>query len=94
MKLKCDRHGRRVLSLPNSSSFHHRTGDMSKCDSQRASLTDNASKTVRSFVVVADKDDPSVFSLASIGVNKEPNRYDVPDPAKSLLHEIFGTPKE
>lgn len=80
MKLKCDRHGRRVLSLPNSSSFHHRTGDMSKCDSQRASLVDNTSKTKRSFVVMAEKDDPKTFSLVSIGVNKEPNRYDVSDP--------------
>lgn len=79
MKLKCDRHGRRVLSLPNSSSFHHRTGDMSKCDSQRASLVDGVSKTTRSFVVMADKNDPSVFSLDSVGVNKEPNRYDVSD---------------
>jgi hypothetical protein len=77
MKLKCDRHGRRVLSLPNSSSFHHRTGDMSKCDSQRASLVDNQSKTTRSFVVMADKDDPSAFSLVSIGTNKEPNRHDL-----------------
>lgn len=79
MKLKCDRHGRRVMSLPNSSSFHHRTGDMSKCDSQRASLVDSVSKTTRSFVVMADKNDPKVFSLVGIGVNKEPNRYDVQD---------------
>lgn len=94
MKLKCDKHNRRVLSVSNSPSFFHRTGDLSKCDSQRASLVDNVSKTTRSFVIMADKDDPSTFSLASIGVNKEPNRHDVPDPAKSLLYEIFGTPKE
>lgn len=80
MKLTCDRHGRRVLSLPNSPSFHHRTGDMSKCDSQRASLVDNTSKTTRSFVVMADKDVPSDFTLVSIGVNKEPNRYDKSEP--------------
>jgi hypothetical protein len=78
MKLKCDKHKRRVLSVPTSRHFLHRTGDMSKCDSQRASLVDNTSKTTRSFVIMADKDDPSVFSLASIGCNKEPNRYDVP----------------
>lgn len=79
MKLKCDKHGRRVMSLSNSASFHHRTGDLSKCDSQRASLVDGVSKTTRSFVVMADKDVPSVFSLACIGVNKEPNRYDISD---------------
>ncbi len=79
MKLKCDKHNRRVLSVPNSRHFLHRTGDQSKCDSQRASLTDNTSKTTRSFVVMADKDDPSIFSLTSIGTNKEPNRHDVDD---------------
>jgi hypothetical protein len=79
MKLKCDKHNRRVLSISNSPSFIHRTGDMSTCDSQRASLVDNVSNTKRSFVIMADKDDPSLFSLASIGINKEPNQYDVSD---------------
>lgn len=79
MKLKCDKHNRRVLSVSNSPSFLHRTGDKSECDSQRASLIDNVSKTTRSFVIMADKDDPNNFSLVSIGVNKAPNRYDVSD---------------
>jgi hypothetical protein len=47
MKLKCDKHGRRVLS--GKTSFLHRTGDMSKCDSKIAALVDNTSKTTRSF---------------------------------------------
>jgi hypothetical protein len=79
MKLKCDKHARRVLSFPHSPSFFHRTGDGSKCDSQRASLVDSRSKTTRSFVIMADKDNPSEFSLSCIGVNKEPNKHDVPD---------------
>ena len=79
MKLKCDKHARRVMSVPNSPTFLHRTGDMSKCDSQRASLVDGVSKTTRSFVVMADKDVPSEFTVVCIGVNKEPNRYDASD---------------
>jgi hypothetical protein len=79
VKLKCDKHGRRVLSVSNSPSFLHRTGDMSQCDSQRASLVDSVSKTTRSYVVMAFKHDPSLFSLHGIGINKEPNRYDIED---------------
>lgn len=51
MKLKCVQHERRVLSVPGSNSFHHRTGDMSKCDSKTAVLRDNTSKTIRQFAI-------------------------------------------
>lgn len=71
MKLKCENHGRRVLSLPNSSSFHHRTGDMSKCNSKYAILRDNTSRTTRKFVVMAHKHIPNLFSIGLIETNKE-----------------------
>lgn len=71
MKLKCDNHNRRVLSVSTNPSFIHRTGDGSKCDSKTASLTDTRSKTKRTFVVMAQKDDPKTFDLASISTNKE-----------------------
>lgn len=38
MKLKCDKHQRRVVS--GFSSFLHRTGDGSKCDSKTATIGD------------------------------------------------------
>lgn len=51
MKLKCEKHGRRVLSVSGSNSFLHRTGDMSKCDSKTAVLRDNTSRTTRKFAI-------------------------------------------
>lgn len=51
MKLKCVQHNRRVLTVPNSTSFLHRTGDLSKCDSKTAVLRDNTSKTTRQFAI-------------------------------------------
>lgn len=36
MKLKCDKHNRRVLTGKNG--FLHRTGDMSPCDSMSATI--------------------------------------------------------
>lgn len=71
MKLKCETHGRRVLSLSNSPSLHHRTGDMSRCDSKFAVLRDNTSRTTRKFVVMAQKHFPKVFDLAPVSTNKE-----------------------
>ena len=55
MKLKCDKHDRRVLSVETSPSFLHRTGDMSKCDSKTASLVDTTSHIKRSFHIVLGK---------------------------------------
>lgn len=71
MKLKCEKHSRRVLSLPNSSSFHHRTGDMSKCNSKYAILRDNTSRTTRTFAVMANKHIPNLFALGPIATKKE-----------------------
>jgi hypothetical protein len=42
MKLKCDAHNRRVLS--GRSSWLHRTGDMSVCDSKTATIRDEVFK--------------------------------------------------
>lgn len=50
MKLKCDSHGRRVLSIGNK--FAHRTGDMSSCDSKIAVMADNTSHITRKFKLV------------------------------------------
>ena len=52
MKLKCDQHGRRVLTIPGSTIFRHRTGDQSKCNSESAVMVDNRSRTTRSFRLV------------------------------------------
>lgn len=57
MKLKCDTHGRRVLAVSTSDKFLHRTGDMSVCDSQTATLRDNISRTSRVFAVGKTKKD-------------------------------------
>jgi hypothetical protein len=71
MKLKCDAHGRRVLSVSTSPCFLHRTGDKSVCDSKTASLTDARSKTKRTFVIVAHKHIPNLFALGPHSTNKE-----------------------
>jgi hypothetical protein len=55
MKLKCDKHARRVLSIPGSPALHHRTGDMSKCDGKTAVMVDNTSHITRSFHIVLGK---------------------------------------
>jgi hypothetical protein len=47
MKLKCDKHNRRVVNIGGA--FVHRTGDTSDCDSSSASMTDNRSNTVRTY---------------------------------------------
>jgi hypothetical protein len=51
MKLKCVQHDRRVLTVPGSSNFLHRTGDMSKCESKTAVLRDNTAHTTRQFAI-------------------------------------------
>jgi hypothetical protein len=61
MKLKCDQHGRRVLTIGDH--FVHRTGDMSKCDSKSAVLVDNRSHTTRSYSVLNGE-------LLQFGTNK------------------------
>lgn len=71
MKLKCDKHGRRVLSVSSSPSFLHRTGDMSKCDSKTASLTDNTSRTKRTFRVMKHVAIPNLHALGPVSTNKE-----------------------
>lgn len=55
MKLKCDAHGRRVLAVPGGSSFLHRTGDMSDCNSKVAVMQDNTSHITRTFHIVLGK---------------------------------------
>ncbi len=52
MKLKCDKHDRRVLTVPGGSSFLHRTGDMSKCNSKVAVMQDNTSHITRAYKIV------------------------------------------
>lgn len=64
MKLKCDKHERRVLSIPGSPSFHHRTGDMSTCDSKIAVLKDTTSHITRTYHIVLGK-------LVQFDCNKE-----------------------
>lgn len=54
MKLKCDKHNRRVLS--GSTSFLHRTGDMSPCDGKTAVMTDNTLNTTRTYKIDNDGD--------------------------------------
>jgi hypothetical protein len=52
MKLKCDAHGRRVMSIRITDMhfrFVHRTGDKSRCDSGTASMMDNTNRTKRTF---------------------------------------------
>lgn len=52
MKLKCDAHGRRVLSIDTDGAnarFVHRTGDNSDCGSKTASMRDNTNRTTRTF---------------------------------------------
>lgn len=63
MKLKCDQHNRRVMSGP--SSFLHRTGDQSKCESATASMRDTRSRTTRTYAL----DGPG--SIRTVSVNKE-----------------------
>jgi hypothetical protein len=63
MKLKCDKHNRRVLTVGDH--FAHRTGDMSTCDSKSASMRDNRLKTTRTYTIDADG------GLVSIAQNKE-----------------------
>lgn len=65
MKLKCERHDRRVLS--GKTSFLHRTGDMSPCDSKTAILRDNVSKTTRTFIL------NGLGGLLALATNKEPH---------------------
>lgn len=71
MKLKCDAHDRRVLTVPNSPSFLHRTGDMSKCDSKTASLTDRVSHIKRTFRIMRHLSIPNLFALGPAGVDKQ-----------------------
>lgn len=49
MKLKCDLHDRRVVS--GKSSFLHRTGDLSACNSPLAVMIDRTSHITRGFVL-------------------------------------------
>ena len=50
MKLKCENHDRRVLTIGNS--FHHRTGDQSKCNGKSAYMGDK----LRPYVIGVDGD--------------------------------------
>lgn len=68
MKLKCEKHNRRVLSVPTSTQLLHRTGDMSKCDSTRAVMVDNVSHTTRHFAIVRGE-------LIPTGTNKKPRPH-------------------
>lgn len=72
MKLKCDTHGRRVLAVTTSDKFLHRTGDMSVCDSQTATLRDNISRTSRVFATAKSKQDffADNSALRPISTNK------------------------
>lgn len=74
MKLKCDTHGRRVLSVSTSPHFLHRNGDMSRCDSKTATLQDNISKTTRKFVVMRHLALPNLFAIGPHSTNKESKR--------------------
>lgn len=71
MKLKCTFHNRRVMSVSNSRNFLHRTGDQSKCESNRAVLKDNTSHIERIFVVMAGKHEPDVFTMTEISCDKQ-----------------------
>lgn len=74
MKLKCEKHDRRVLTVSSSPNFLHRTGDMSVCDSKYAVLRDNVSKTTRKFAVFAHKHIPNLYALGPISTDKEAMR--------------------
>lgn len=66
MKLKCETHGRRVLSVPTSNRFLHRTGDMSVCEGMTAALVDNVSGTTRIFTIDVGQNN----KLVNIGTDK------------------------
>lgn len=42
MKLKCDAHGRRVITIPGKTKFIHRNGDGSECLSRTATIGDKS----------------------------------------------------
>lgn len=71
MKLKCEKHNRRVLSISNSPSLLHRTGDMSKCDSPTAVMVDNTSHITRTYRVMKHVSIPNLHALGPVGCNKE-----------------------
>jgi hypothetical protein len=76
MKLKCDTHNRRVLTLNNK--FAHRTGDLSKCDSPTATIGD------RKYAIEGG----TVTQIAG-EMQVDLNQNNDPD-AEKLLRAIFG----
>jgi hypothetical protein len=76
VKLKCDTHNRRVLTLNNK--FAHRTGDLSKCDSPTATIGD------RKYEILSGGIKQTAGSLhVELAQSYEPA-------AEAVLWKIFG----